>query len=172
MAHPIFLYRRNLPHLRVSGAVYFVTWRLTLHQSPLEEGERAAVLAVLGHFCGERYNLGAHVVMDDHVHVLVCPNSGHPLTEIIHSWKSYSAHVPQRQHGRSGTVWQKESFDRVVRDLRELQAKTQYIEHNPFKRWPSLTQYAWVHGGNLFPGKDAGEGKASPCEGLSGGGTE
>lgn len=66
-------YRRKLPHLRMQGSVYFVTWRLAKTQPALHPEEKTSVVAAIRHFDGLRYELIAYVVMDDHVHVLVLP---------------------------------------------------------------------------------------------------
>ena len=49
------------------------------------------VESALKHFDGERYRLGHYVVMPNHVHALVRPIQGHTLSEILHSWKSFTA---------------------------------------------------------------------------------
>ena len=46
---------------------------------------------VLKHFDGQRYRLDAWCVMPNHVHAVVMPHAGHSLSDIVHSWKSYSA---------------------------------------------------------------------------------
>ena len=54
--------------------------------------------------------------MNDHVHVVVKPAADYNLTAIVQSWKSYTTNRLQRAHGRSGRVWQREYFDRIIRD--------------------------------------------------------
>ena len=88
--------------------------------------------------------------MNDHVHVLFSPNSDHRVEEILHTWKSYTAHALQRT-GRVGPVWQDESFDRIVRTEAEFVEKEVYIRNNPRKRWPDVVDYPWVGVGNLDP---------------------
>ena len=46
--------------------------------------------------------------------------------------------------GRSGAFWQREYFDRIVRDETELMAKLEYIVGNPYARWPETQEYPWV----------------------------
>jgi hypothetical protein len=60
----IYVYRRNLPHWRLAGATYFVTWRLAGGQSELSAEERSLVTRCLRHFDQKRYDLLAYVVMD------------------------------------------------------------------------------------------------------------
>jgi hypothetical protein len=62
----------------------------------------------------------------------------------MHSWKSYTTNVLEREFGRVGCVWQPEYMDRIVRDDEELMQKAEYIYSNPVKRWPDLEEYPWV----------------------------
>ena len=137
-------YRRRLPHWREQASIYFVTWRLKPDQQELSPEERALVAAELHHGRGQRYELHAYVVMNDHVHVLVEPKGGRVLEKLLHSWKSFTAHGLQRTSGRQGGVWQDEYFDRIVRDEQEFAQKLEYIRGNPWKRWPDLREYPWV----------------------------
>ena len=138
------IYCRNLPHWRMDGAVYFVTWRLYPGRPELQADERRKVADALCCFENKRYELYAYVVMDDHVHVVLRPGENHALEQIVHSWKSFTANRLQRENARVGAVWQQESFDRIVRDENEWMEKIQYIMNNPLKRWPELPEYAWV----------------------------
>ncbi|MGI8819268.1 MAG: carbamoyl-phosphate synthase large subunit [Chthoniobacterales bacterium] len=92
------------------------------------------VSSAIRHFDGERYTLDGFVVMPNHVHVLFQPIGSHSVPEILHSWKSFTAHQnkPGTTRGEEA-VWQSESFDRVVRDWDELQSCRRYIEANPAK---------------------------------------
>ena len=140
---PLQIYRRRLPHWRRDKAIYFVTWRMPTDQSPLSAQERDSVAAALQRFSGERYDLLAYVIMNDHAHALLQPYSDFPLDGIMHTWKSYTANVLQRA-GRRGAVWQREYFDRIVRNEKELDEKVQYILANPYRRWPGIESYPWV----------------------------
>jgi REP element-mobilizing transposase RayT len=82
-------------------------------------------------FDGERYQLGAFIVMANHVHVLVTPLNGHEMSAILHSWKSYTATMINKALGQSGAFWQKESFDHIVRSPASLEKFAQYIRDNP-----------------------------------------
>jgi REP-associated tyrosine transposase len=136
-------YRRRLPHWRLDGAIYFVTWRLTRGWPDLDGAERDTILSSLLHFHGSRCALYACVVMNDHVHALVEPCEHVELEELIHSWKSFSANRLQRS-GRTGRIWQPEYFDRLIRDEHEFAEKLRYIATNPFTRWPGIESYPWV----------------------------
>jgi REP element-mobilizing transposase RayT len=85
-------------------------------------------------FAGQRYDLRAWVVMPNHVHALVLPMPGHTLSEILHSWKSYTSKEAKKLLGRADSdFWQSESFDHWVRDDEERTRLAAYIENNPIK---------------------------------------
>ena len=136
-------YRHRLPHIRLDGAIYFVTWRLGARQADLSESERDCVVSAIRHFDDTRYALHAYVIMNDHVHVLVQPTADHRLEEILRSWKSFTANRLRQVSGRRGAVWQDEYFDRVIRDNAEYEQKRDYILNNPQKRWPEIEAYRW-----------------------------
>jgi len=87
----------------------------------------------LGFFDGERYLLGTYVVMPNHVHVLVRPVEGHSLSEILHSWKSFTSNQINEALQSRGTVWLDESFDCLVRNEAQLEKYASYIRENPDK---------------------------------------
>ena len=59
--------RPGLPGIS-DKVTYFVTWRLGRGRRELEASERELVVAAMKSFDGQRYQLAAYVVMDDHVH--------------------------------------------------------------------------------------------------------
>ncbi|NBC31120.1 MAG: transposase [Alphaproteobacteria bacterium] len=96
-----------------------------------EPAHAETVATALTHFDRVRYRLFAWVVMPNHVHALVQPFGGFPIAEIIGGWKSWSAKRINRARGRGGTVWQKDYFDRFIRNERHFFAALNYIEENP-----------------------------------------
>lgn len=92
---------------------------------------RRVVADALRHFDGSRYDLGAWCIMPNHVHVLVRPREGHTLSQVLHSWKSFTAHEINKLLGRNGEFWQHESYDHIVRNPQVLWRIEQYIMNNP-----------------------------------------
>jgi hypothetical protein len=90
--------------------------------------------------------------MDDHVHLIVTPNDGWRLDQILHSWKSFTAQAWMRRKLRSGPVWQDESYDRIVRDEKELARAAEYMLDNPFRRWADIDSYPWLGMGSAADG--------------------
>ena len=92
---------------------------------------RGIVEDALRHFDGTRYVLLACVVMPNHVHALFTPGEGWSVGKILHSWKSYTATRINGALGRSGAVWEKESWDRFVRTRFHFERTVNYIRGNP-----------------------------------------
>ena len=91
------------------------------------------VADTLTHFEGERYELDEWVIMPNHVHLLVRPLDGFELSDILHSWKSYSANKINQKLNQTGSFWKKEYYDHIVRDIDELIRIWKYIRNNPEK---------------------------------------
>jgi type I restriction enzyme R subunit len=91
------------------------------------------VASALEHFHGGRVWTGDYVVLPNHVHALLTPQPGCELEELLQSIKSFSARQINRSRGESGTFWQRESYDHIVRDLQQLAAFQEYIAANPAK---------------------------------------
>jgi len=92
---------------------------------------RGLVADALRHFDGQRYRLADWVIMPNHVHMLVSLMGGRKLSSILHSLKSFTANSINRLLGRQGTVWQKESFDHIVRSAESFARIAHYIHDNP-----------------------------------------
>jgi replication-associated recombination protein RarA len=91
---------------------------------------RQIVEEVLRHDDGTKYRLEDFIVMPNHVHVLVSPLGKHTLSEITQAWKSTAAYRVNKLLQGTGTFWQKESFDHIVRSAEQAQKFRQYIQEN------------------------------------------
>jgi valyl-tRNA synthetase len=100
------------------------------------------VQEALQHFDGQRYDLIAWCVMPNHVHVIVRPLEGNDLPDILHSWKSFTAKQANKQLGTTGSFWQKESYDHLVRDEQDFNHHLTYLFQNPEKA--GLKVWPWV----------------------------
>jgi REP element-mobilizing transposase RayT len=83
-------------------------------------------------------DLHAMVVMSTHVHLLCHMRFDRerklvPMRKLTHSIKSYSAHEINRLSGSSGSIWEDESFDHVIRNEHSFEEKLLYIRMNPVK---------------------------------------
>jgi len=129
------------------------------HGSCILAHPRAAktVQDALLHFDGVRYQLLAWVVMPNHVHTLIEPLNPWGLAKIVQSWKSYTGrwireHWQELSVAKSAglelgapRVWQREYWDRFIRDERHYQATIEYIHNNPVKAGlvPRAEDWPW-----------------------------
>lgn len=110
----------------------------------------AKVRSSLYYLHERKYHLLAYSIMPNHVHVLILPldsasgvsgehvelepgesaDEKNPLSAIMHSIKSYTAHEANRLLHRAGPFWQHESYDHWVRDDDELERIVRYINAN------------------------------------------
>jgi REP element-mobilizing transposase RayT len=81
----------------------------------------------------EHYHLLAWCVMPNHVHVLIETLSSWSLGKIVHSWKGFPSVEANKMLRRFGEFWQREYFDRFIRDGGHYENVLHYIENNPVK---------------------------------------
>ncbi|MEA3222567.1 MAG: type ISP restriction/modification enzyme [Thermodesulfobacteriota bacterium] len=141
--------RRHLPHWTLKDATYFVTFRTA--QGDLSIEEQKLVLKHIIEGNGKFYTLIAAIVMPDHVHLLLTPKEEYNLSRIMRGIKGASARQLNLKRGTSGSIWQEESFDRIIRDQNELNEKMNYMLNNPVKR--ALTESPWGYHGWYFNGE-------------------
>ena len=96
------------------------------------------------YFNGKLYDLMAYVVMPNHVHVLIRVYPQQKLGDIVHKWKSYSAKmIAQILPDYPKIVWQKNYWDRYIRDAEHFEKAWLYIENNPVKAGLVNTSSEW-----------------------------
>ncbi|MVM39664.1 hypothetical protein GO730_22050 [Spirosoma sp. HMF3257] len=97
------------------------------------------VVNALHYFDTKLYDLIAYCLMSNHIHIAFTLNadkngqSGSYLQQVMHSLKSYTAIKCNEMLDRSGSFWEHESYDRLVRDRNELHRIVNYILQNPVK---------------------------------------
>jgi REP element-mobilizing transposase RayT len=148
--------KRRLPYFERPWAKYAVTFSTRNHRQ-LAPRDRDIVLQSILHGAKQnQYELYVACVMPDHVHLLFEPQVKEQgargesifwsLTEILQPIKSTSAHRINKAAGTQGPVWEKESFDRVIRSERDLHEKFHYIARNPWEAGivKQNENYAWL----------------------------
>jgi REP element-mobilizing transposase RayT len=123
----------------------------------------AIVRDAIYHYAGDRYDLIAFVVMPSHLHWVFHPRrewiaslpvgqtflSASPTSRgrqeclphgvrtprerIMQSIKGYTAYRCNQLLRTTGTFWQAEAYDHVVRDDQELRRIVEYVEQNPVR---------------------------------------
>ncbi|MDP4624578.1 MAG: transposase [Akkermansiaceae bacterium] len=94
---------------------------------------RIILSEVLGKFGGERFVLHSWVAMPNHVHILFTLEDGIRLEDIVGAWKRYSSMKINRLSGGGGALWQKDYYDRLIRDWEHFFRVARYIRKNPKK---------------------------------------
>jgi putative transposase len=86
------------------------------------------------YYDGNQYKLICYCIMPNHVHIvftLLPGNKG--ISKIMQSIKRVSAKKSNILLNKSGSFWQEESYDRFVRDDKELFFTVNYVIENPVK---------------------------------------
>lgn len=113
-----------------------------------EPGNAATVVRELGELAEWKVTVPHYVIMPNHWHALVCPTANciHSLGEIMKRLKGRTAKSIRRAIGGSGPVWQREWFDRWIRDEAEWSRTVGYIRQNPVKAGMVSHEddYRWV----------------------------
>lgn len=138
-----------------------------------EPGIAEMVQNTLLFFDGQRYRLLAWVVMPNHVHVLFQPMPGWTVAKIVASWKKFTARKicdyqkafpghanlqidaatqsaiqengdpGDKPRSNTNRIWQREYWDRFIRDEKHLRQVILYIHQNPVKAGLVATAESW-----------------------------
>jgi len=150
--------KKWLERIETFNRDWFLKFEATLHQAKFgpiwmrDEKVANAVADSLRALHGKAYRLDAYSVMSNHVHTIFKPfvtennlrerknKDGHPifisdypsLSGIMHSLKGRSARECNLILLRSGSFWEHESFDHVIRPGK-FDATLRYVLNNPVK---------------------------------------
>ena len=140
-----FAYRRHLPHIEKSERTYFVTFA-TVDRLLLPPNARDIAFACCLHDHLLTYFLHTVIVMPDHVHMLFSPYEEWPLAKIMKRVKGNSSRQINIQMVRRGSLWQDESFDRILRSHEDVRKKGEYIAQNPVRAGlvSAPEEYPWL----------------------------
>jgi len=143
--------KRRLPHWEGPGETYFLRFSL-LHPSLVDltrPDVAPIIIDALRFHDNQRYWLYDYTVMPDHVHAILKPvvrdGKTERLGDITGSLKGFMAYRINRLIGRSGNLWQDETYNHIIRDEREYHAWAKYILENAQARGliDDPTQWPW-----------------------------
>lgn len=78
--------------------------------------------------------IGRYVIMPDHVHFFCRAELGaKTLPVFMQRWKEWSSKRMSRGLRLSGTIWQEEFFDHVLRSSDSYSQKWDYVKENPVR---------------------------------------
>ncbi len=93
-------------------------------------------------FQNERCNTPCYTILPNHVHAVMHPLPGFALEHVLDRIKGFTSLTVNRMLGRRGTLWEPESFDRIIRDEEHLYRVIQYIGNNALRA--GLPPELWV----------------------------
>lgn len=123
------------PRLAVAGHPYHVIHRGHDRQPIVrDDADRKTFLALLDtHARACQVAVHAYVLMDNHVHLLITPETDDALPRFMQALgRSYVRYFNQR-HGRSGTLWEGRYRSNLIESERYLLACMVYIDLNPVR---------------------------------------
>ena len=94
------------------------------------------VTSTLKHSDGCQYRLLAYGLMPNHVHVMMQLGGSVELTTVVQAWKSVSSHRINGLLRRTGTLWQPDYYNRIIRSEEEFRNQLNYVyENNAVTSW-------------------------------------
>jgi len=146
-----------------TAGVYFVTVCVqdrvpllgNLSGGKMQENEAGLMVRAAWEGLPEHYpgvSVDAFVSMPDHVHGILVLNDHDPndaalsLPDIMQRWKSWTTTLYRRGVNEQNwqpfpsRLWQRNYYERIVRDEKEWQRYKDYIGHNPLK-WADDTEF-------------------------------
>ncbi len=145
----------RLRRLVASDKIFFLTTNLQRGLVPFTPIERELLCHTMAAVRRRRqFQLAGFVVMPDHLHLLVRPVPGEPISLLMQGLKYASGRRINVGRRSRGMLWQKGFFDRFMRTPQEFYETLDYIHQNPVRkgiaeraedwRWSSASAYAGV----------------------------
>ena len=137
-------------HATNNAQTYMVTsstWELRL----LFQNERWVRLLIdtLYHYRGTAYLLHEFVIMPDHVHALITPQTS--LEKAVQFIKGGFSYRAKKELGSNMEIWQKGFQDHRIRDASDWAVHVSYVHNNPVKERfcerPDEFPYSSAHAG-------------------------
>ncbi len=127
---------RRLSKIFVDDPVYFVTTNTKKRQKILNTPAIHKILREEWEGALERHGwaIGSYVVMPDHVHFFCKPtHEAVKLSKMMQQWKQWTSKRIKDELQLTGSIWQEEFFDHVLRSHESYSEKWNYVEQNPVR---------------------------------------
>ena len=124
--------RAKREHATNTGQTYMITTE-TWGRCSLFQAERWAKLLIdtFYHYRGGAYLLHEFVIMPDHTHVLITPQTS--LEKAVQFIKGGFSYRAKKELGSNLEVWQTGFQDHRIRDANDYSSHVVYIHNNPVK---------------------------------------
>jgi len=137
---------RRLERVWIDRPIYFITTCTLERRRILASNDVAMLLVQEWSNAHDRYGwaIGRYVIMPDHVHFFCRAElAAKPLPTFMQKWKQWTSKRIGREIAvavigdpgakQSGTVWQGEFFDYVLRSSESYSQKWQYVKEKPVR---------------------------------------
>jgi putative transposase len=145
VTHHHYTKEEEMPnYIRVfeENSIYFFTI-VTYKRRPLLRGKMPLLTQAFESVISKiPYKLLAYVILDDHLHLLIKPETAKTYPDIIRQIKTFvSKHcdvlvddlsASMKKKGEKG-IWQRRYFEHTVRNIEDFKRHLDYIHYNPVK---------------------------------------
>jgi len=142
----------RLPRLSVPGYPHHVIQRGNNRQAIfLADADRLRMLELLeDHARQHEVAVHAYVLMDNHFHLLLTPQTGEGLSRLMQAVGRRYVRYFNDSHGRSGTLWEGRYKSTLIEAERHLLACMAYIDLNPVRAGlvTAARDYPWSSHGH------------------------
>jgi len=144
--------KSNIDDMELVNAHYLFSDRLDQY---LGNGYGECLLSKLGvakfvtdallYYDKKQYELYEFAVMPNHLHMIAGFEVGSEMRKTLSDFKRYTAKGINRLLGRTGPVWARDAYTRIIRDEQELRYQREYVRQNPSRA--GLEDWPWVSSG-------------------------
>jgi len=119
----------------IEGGTYHVTSRTNAKHPAFSEKLGRKIALLMLREAKETYGFTLHnfCVMPNHIHLLITPEAGTNLSDILRRIKISIAKAWNRTYNSSNHFWGERFFSRLIRDPDDYSAVSEYIDQNPIK---------------------------------------
>ena len=143
---------RRLERVWIDWPTYFITTCTFKRRPILASNEVARILADEWRDAHDRHGwaIGRYVIMPDHVHFFCRAElDAKKLPVFMRAWKQWTSKRMARELNFSGTIWQEQFFDHVLRSGESYSQKWDYVRQNSVRAGLAASADEWPWQGEL-----------------------
>jgi putative transposase len=143
---------RRLERIWLDWPIYFITTCTFKRRPILASAAVARILTDEWRDAHERHGwaIGRYVIMPDHVHFFCRAElDGRKLPAFMQAWKQWTSKRMARELGCSGTIWQEQFFDHMLRSSESYSQKWDYVRQNPVRAGLAASADEWLWHGEV-----------------------
>lgn len=145
---------KRLDAVSIAVPVYFITVCVAGRRPLIANDDAFTILSSEFAAARHRYGwaVGRFVVMPDHVHFFcACDDTekSKTLSGFIGGFKQWTAKALLQRWGLPAPLWQRESFDHLLRGDESYASKWEYVRDNPVRAGLATTADDWPYAGEI-----------------------